>query len=286
MLASMPRPVQDLPEAVRANGKLVLRLERHPIHGIQRDVHEEGASRLRFPRVGGQMLATTPVHAVSVNVGGGIAGGDRFSTCITCAENTMLSVTSATAERVYRSAGERSRVDVELAAAAGATLAWMPQETILSDGADIARTLRYDGSSAARFVMVEMLVLGRRESGENFRLGVLDERRDIRIDGKLVLAERLRLDAATLEGFERPSCFGNTHALATIIIAGPDAMERLEADRARLGVVVRDGVESAASAFSGLTVIRMRASRAGVLKDGIARYLNDAFPTLVPRIWG
>lgn len=276
---------QDLPQAVRASGRLVLRLERHSRHGIRRDVHEEGASRLRFPRVGGAMPATTPVHAVSVNVGGGIAGGDRFSTRIECAENTMLSVSSAAAERVYRSAGGRAQVEVELGAAAGATLVWMPQETILSDGADLARSTRYHGSSLARFVMVEMLVLGRRESGETFRSGFLDERRDIRIDGRLVLAERLRLDAAALAGFTRPSCFGQTHALATILIAGPDAMERLEADRLRLAAFAQTGVDSAASAFSGLLVIRFRSDRAGALKAVIARYLKDAFPALVPRIW-
>ena len=59
-------------------------------------------------------------------------------------EGSAALVTTQAAEKVYRSLGADCRVDVELSAAAGSWLEWLPQETILFEGARLDRVTRID----------------------------------------------------------------------------------------------------------------------------------------------
>ena len=93
-------------------------------------VHEAGSLRVRCPGAPAEEL-----EAVIINTAGGIAGGDRFALDIAAGQGTRLVVTTAAAEKVYRTLGPDSVIDVKLDVAAGATLAWLPQETILFDRA-------------------------------------------------------------------------------------------------------------------------------------------------------
>src|SRR3954465_12008990 len=102
----------------------------------RRKLHESGSLRVRFPSPEGQGLS-----AVFVNTAGGIAGGDRFAFDIAAREGSCLTVTTAAAEKIYRSHGPAAQLDIALRAAAGAHLAWLPQETILFDRARVSRKI-------------------------------------------------------------------------------------------------------------------------------------------------
>src|SRR3954452_7891038 len=108
----------------------------HQVAGVtrRRELHESGSLRVRFPSPEARGLS-----AVFVNTAGGIAGGDRFEIDITAGEGSRLTVTTAAAEKVYRSHGPAALVDIALTVAAGAHLAWLPQETILFDQARVLR---------------------------------------------------------------------------------------------------------------------------------------------------
>src|SRR3982750_3158341 len=88
----------------------------------RRELHEAGSLRVRFPSPEGRGLS-----AVFVNTAGGIAGGDRFEFGIAAGEGSRLSITTAAAEKIYRSNGPAAHVDIALKAAAGAHLGWLPQ---------------------------------------------------------------------------------------------------------------------------------------------------------------
>src|ERR1700761_981519 len=104
------------------------------IEGVTRrgDLHESGSLRVRFPSPEGEGLS-----AVFVNTAGGVAGGDRFDIGIAAAEGAHLTLTTAAAEKVYRATGKPSELTLGLKVAAGARLAWLPQETILFDSAKV-----------------------------------------------------------------------------------------------------------------------------------------------------
>jgi urease accessory protein len=267
----------DLPAYVRANGLLRLSVKAHVKHGLQREIHEEGTLRLRFPKHHGG-----PLQAIMMNVAGGVAGGDRFSTDIHIQQKAELAVSTPSAERVYRSAGAAAHFDIKLRVDEKATLLWHPQETILFDGAKLNRKIDVDCSASATFVMAEMLVLGRRESDETFTTGDLRDRWNIRLNNRLVMAERLHLNNAALQ--EATSArLGTAHAFTTIIIAEAAAMDKLDHYREVLKQLETVDVLTAATAYSGLVVIRMRSDKAGALKALTTTFLSSTFPQLMPR---
>src|SRR6476659_4468683 len=93
-------------------------------------LHESGSLRVRFPSPEGEGLS-----AVLVNTAGGVAGGDRYDTAIAVGQGAHLTLTTAAAEKVYRATGDAAALKITRKAAAGARLAWLPQETILFDRA-------------------------------------------------------------------------------------------------------------------------------------------------------
>jgi len=119
--------------ANRAVGRAALRVDVARGVTCRTDVAEAGSLRLRFPNADAGEL-----EAVVVNIAGGVAGGDHLQFDIAVGEGARLTLTSAAAEKVYRSLGPDSAIDVKLKVAAGGVLRWLPQETILFDRARMA----------------------------------------------------------------------------------------------------------------------------------------------------
>ena len=65
-------------------------------------------------------------------------------------EGASAMLMAQAAEKVYRSAGRDCRVDVSVTAGPGAWAEYLPQETILFDGARLNRTTRIDAGEEAR----------------------------------------------------------------------------------------------------------------------------------------
>jgi len=84
----------------------------------RRALHEEGSLRVRFPSPEQKGLS-----AVFVNTAGGVAGGDRFDIDIAAGTGAHLTVTTAAAEKVYRSHGPEAQVNIVLRAGDDARLA-------------------------------------------------------------------------------------------------------------------------------------------------------------------
>ena len=254
-----------------------VRLEAFAADGITRRgrVQEEGSLRIRFPGAPAQM-----VEGVIVNTAGGIAGGDRFAVTAQLGENAGVTITTAAAEKVYRSLGPDAIFDVRLAAAAGARLFWMPQETILFDEARLRRSIEIDLEEGAEFVLVEMLVFGRTAMGETVRSGSLFDRWRLRRGGKLIFAETTRLDGAIAEKLGARAVAGGGVAVATILaVPADDGM----AEKVReLCSALR--CEVAISAWNGFAVVRLLAAEASLLRQDLIAVLTilGAPP---PRLW-
>ena len=62
-------------------------------------MHESGSLRVRFPNG----LSRDTLDAVVVNTAGGMTGGDDFGIDIEVGAKARLTVTTASAEKIYRS---------------------------------------------------------------------------------------------------------------------------------------------------------------------------------------
>src|SRR5246127_3229683 len=126
------------------------------------DVFERSPTRIMFPRTGSRPVE----EAVLVNTGGGVAGGDRLECSVTALPGASIAVTSQAAEKVYRALDDPARVATRLEAREFARLAWLPQETIVFNGARIHRTTEIELFSGAELLALEWLVMGRAAHGE------------------------------------------------------------------------------------------------------------------------
>src|SRR6201997_5932961 len=170
--------------ANRAQGAVTFDV--HQVEGVTRrgHLHESGSLRVRFPSPEAEGLS-----AVFVNTAGGVAGGDRFDVDITAAEGGRPTLTTAAAEKNYRASDRPAELAISLKLAAGAELAWLPQETILFDRAKVSRRIDIDVAGGASLLLCEMVVFGRTAMGEVMRQGSFVDRWRLRVGGRLVYAE-------------------------------------------------------------------------------------------------
>ena len=131
-----------------------------------RHVREEGSLRIRFPRT-----ISDELEAVLVNTAGGIAGGDDLELRFAAGPDTRTVVTGAAAEKIYRSPGAEANIRLALEIGANAKLAWLPQELILFDRAQMRRSIEIDLARNAHLLVAEGLVFGRAGMGEKGERG-------------------------------------------------------------------------------------------------------------------
>ena len=80
-------------------------------------------------------------------------------------------ITSAAASKIYRSSGLESQQNIDIKLEAGANLEWLPQETIVFDGAIYRQNLRVELAPTARILLWEITRFGRSARGEKFASG-------------------------------------------------------------------------------------------------------------------
>jgi urease accessory protein len=165
---------------------------------------------------------------------------------------------------------------------ARARLFWLPQETLIFEGARLERRLELDTSDEATFIVAETLVFGRLAMGESRIDATLRDSWRVRRDGRLVFADETRLEhaGATLE---RKAVGAGARALSTIVASAPDIEARLPNLRAALDAAGSD-IESGASAFERLIVVRLLAASSDRLRAALVASIV-ALGGRKPRLW-
>lgn len=133
-------------------------------------------------------------HVYVLHPPGGIVGGDQLHVGVDVAEGAHALVTTPAATKVYRTAGPRATVDSGLRVAAGGVLEWLPQETILYDGADVALATRVDLAPGAAFLGLDVVCFGLPARGETFAGGRCRQAFELWRDGAPLALERGRFD--------------------------------------------------------------------------------------------
>ncbi|MDP2410478.1 MAG: urease accessory protein UreD [Pseudolabrys sp.] len=263
----------------RATGHIGLTVAAQDGRTRRGTVYEDGSLRVRFPNVEAGAL-----EAVIVNTGGGMTGGDRFAIDIALGEGAALVAGTAAAEKIYRSNGPDAEMSLRLKVAAGARLAWLPQESILFDRARLSRSIDIDIADGASALVAEAVVFGRAAMGEAMNEGLFADRWRVRRAGKLVYADSLRLDGAIAERLGRAAVTQGGIAIATVLIAPADVSQlpqKLEDVRA-LGDHFAG--EVGISAWNGIAVARLCARDGAKLRHDLIAVLA-ALGTSVPRLW-
>lgn len=178
----------------------------------------------------------------------GIAGGDHLHITAQVCQGAHAQLTTPGAGKWYRSGGPDASQRLEFAIADDATLEWLPQETIVFDGAKAHMQTRIALTGSARFIGWEVLCLGRTASGERFHEGQISLDTRIERDGRPLWIERglLHGDDPLLAS---PAGFAEATVSATLVATLP-----LDFAPAPLLAACRE-IAPADSARHGLTVL-------------------------------
>lgn len=206
-------------------------------------------------------------HAIVVHPPGGVVGGDQLAINCGVGDSAHALVTTPGAAKWYRANGHVSRQDMTIHVGAGASLEWLPQETIFYKGADVALDTMVDLAADASFITSDILCFGRTASGESFDHGRVSQRVQVRRAGRLVWFEQGALIGGD-GGFAGPLGLNGHTVCATLLAVGRPA-----------GAACVQALREAASDHFGVTQMK------SVL---VARYIGDSSQDarrLMQRAW-
>ena len=239
-------------------------------------LHQSGAAKIRLPNVFG----SGPPQAVLINTAGGLTGGDRMSFEAVVGNGCRAVLTTQACEKIYRASTGTAEVCAKLVISEGARLDWLPQETILFDGARLSRHLDAELAPGAELLLAEAVIFGRSAHGETIRSGLFTDRWRIRQGDALIFADDLRFDWADTDLLHRPAVLAGATAMATILFVSSDPARQLETVRAILGK------SGGASAWNGKLLVRIAAESGSSLRKtlipALEFLLNGA---ALPRLW-
>ncbi|MCQ4311206.1 urease accessory protein UreD [Pseudomonas stutzeri] len=246
----------------------VLRRHKGPLR-VQKHLYAEG------PEVCQHIIVHPP---------GGIAGGDRLDIRANVGANAWAQLTSPGAAKWYRATGPAFQT-LTLHVEAGATLEWLPQESIVYAAAQAELNTLIELEGDARLFYWDMVALGRPASDERFDAGHFQAQLDIRRDGELLWHERQRVNGG--DGLlDSPIGLDGNPVFATLILTGEIDAELMERCRE-----IPSKVRGDLTQLPGLVIGRCLASEALHARAWLIdlwRLLRPALlgrEALPPRIW-
>jgi urease accessory protein len=138
-----------------------------------------------------------PCHVYLLHPPGGIVGGDRLAIHVTAGAGSAALLTTPAATKFYRSGGPTAEQRVAIRVEAGASVEWLPQETIVFGGARAESSVDVDVAGDGHFLGWEITVLGRPAAGDRFERGQYVQSLAVRVNGKPIAVERARYDGAS-----------------------------------------------------------------------------------------
>ena len=258
-------------------------------HGKTQPIHERVQAPLKVQRPfypEGEAVC----HSVVLHTAGGIVGGDRLSQAIHLEPNTHALLTTAAASKIYRSNGQQARQTINIQVDEGACLEWLPQETIVFNGAIYRQDLRVELAPGANWLGWEVTRFGRSARGEKFLQGEWRSHTEVWQQG-----QPLWIDRQWLPGGEET--FNSLHGLAGLPVVASlawvgQAVSPEIVDKARMlwSAQERQGEAGVTQLISGL-LCRYRGSSTFEVRNWftdvwqLLRLSLLGRPVTKPRVW-
>ncbi len=158
-------------------------------------------------------------HSVIVHTAGGIVGGDRLSIDLNLAPRSHGVVTTAAAAKIYGSDGLLATQQIQFALGKDAVLEWLPQETIVYEGAEFQQDISVTLDAGATWVGMDLVRFGRTARGESFRSGQWRSRTSVWQAGKPLWMDRSFLQGGN-ERMISPTALGGYSVIGTFVCLG------------------------------------------------------------------
>lgn len=258
---------------VRSGERTVLRENRHrgPLR-VQKALYPEGEA---------------VCQAIVLYPPSGIAGGDHLAISAGIGAGAHAQLTTPGAGKWYRSAGAQASQRIDFTVGEGATLEWLPQETIVFDGASARMETRVSLAADSRYIGWDILCLGRAAAGERFEHGKFDLFYRVDRNNQPIWLERGGFSGNDAM-LHSPAGWAGATVCGTLLAAFPQTPELLAACRQIAPV---DGANHGLSALPGLLVARYLGDNSEAARLWFAalwaviRPVCCGRPAISPRIW-
>ena len=163
-------------------------------------------------------------HAIIVHPPAGIAGGDHLTFEMKVDQDSHALVTTPGAGKWYKTNLKQAFQHIHIHVQDEAIFEWLPQETMLFNGANANSETIVHLDAAASFIGWDMLVIGRQARHETFSQGAYQNKFQLYQNQKILVA-----DCLNFKGNDRwlKSCLGmNGHAVMASFWAVPPEQYR------------------------------------------------------------
>ena len=261
----------------RSGERTVLRENRHrgPLR-VQKALYPEGDA---------------VCQAIVLHPPSGIAGGDHLAISAGVGAGAHAQLTTPGAGKWYRSGGAEASQHMAFKLDEGAMLEWLPQETIVFDGARARMENRVALASDSRYIGWDILCLGRAAAGERFEKGRFDLFFRVDRENRPIWLERGGFDGNDAM-LSSPAGWAGATVCGTLLCSFPElpqqAASLLEACRQIIPV---DSANHGLSALPGILVARYLGDSSETARLWFAELwaiLRPACcgrPAVTPRIW-
>jgi urease accessory protein len=256
----------------------------------------EGRTRLIRRRHRGPLVVQRPFypekdgtcHVYLLHPPAGIVGGDELHQFFSIGEGARCVLTTPGATKFYRSALNKGSQHTAVIVGTGGVCEYLPQETIIFDGANAEIETRVTLADEATFMGWDFIYLGRPAANERFTTGTVSQRIEIMRKGKKIWFERFKIcGGSPLQNaryaYARRSVFG------TMVYAG--RLREGLAERVRNLLSLDTSSVFSISQLENVVVCRYLGEQAEEGKRifiqawGALRFVCEGKDACLPRIW-
>lgn len=229
-------------------------------------------------------------HAILVHPPGGVVGGDELRIHARVGDHAHAFLSTPGAAKWYRANGHVSRQVLHLEAGEQAALEWLPQETILFNGADVVFDSSINLQANASYVGCDILCFGRTASGERFDHGRVRQRLRILRDGKPLWLEQGSLIGGSRQ-MRSPLGLGGHTVCASLIAVGQQQPATILQALREQAQAAAGGARVGATQMKSVLIVRYLGDNSEVARQVMLQawqLLRPALlgqPGVVPRIW-
>lgn len=186
--------------------------------GVTQVIHNQAIAPLKVQRPfypEGQEVC----HTAILHTAGGMVGSDRLSLNFHLQPDAQALITTTAASKIYRSNGQTAQQTIQMLVDSGATLEWLPQETIIFNGAIYRQDIRVELAPGASWLGWEITRFGRSARGEKFLQGEWRSNTEIWQQGRPLWIDRQQLNAGE-EMIDSPHGLGGYPIVASLAWIG------------------------------------------------------------------
>jgi len=228
-------------------------------------------------------------HLYLLHPPGGVAGGDSLNLDVVCDENTSTLITTPGASKFYQSNGFTAWQEQNLSIKQDACFEWLPQETILFDGASVDSTTKIQLENNASFIGWEIISFGRPACSEKFTTGLFKQSYEIWRNEEPLLIDKVTIkDRAEvfsgLWGLRSQPVMG----LMTVVVSNKDALQEA---KAIIQEISKDNIFLSVTVMGDVLICRSLDSNSMTIRDQYIEIWKATRDVLInkqpcePRIW-